>query len=227
MPKAAKKTAKKTKLAAPVVSEPMMQYSQPVEPVTSVPTSSKALTISLVVLLVALITYKLGPWIFPTLVDNKPITRFALWSRLEKSYGAQIMDELVNEKILDNAIASSHIKVEESKVDEQIKKLESQLEATGGLDKVLTEQGLTRKDLDKQVRVQLSVETLLADKINPSEEEVKKAFDDGAKTTFKDKKFDDVKDGITEELKQTKLREAFLAWFGDVKKAVKLKSFGL
>jgi hypothetical protein len=32
---------------------------------------------------------------------------------------------------------------------------------------------------------------------------------------------------ITEELKQSKLRDAFLAWFAEIKKDAKVKSFGL
>jgi hypothetical protein len=86
---------------------------------------------------------------------------------------------------------------------------------------------LSRKDLEKQVRTQLAVEELLADKINPTEEEIKAQFDGGALTIYKDKKLDDVKAGITDELKQTKLRDAFLVWFADIKKEAKVKSFGL
>jgi hypothetical protein len=161
------------------------------------------------------------------MVGNVPVTRFELWSRLEKSYGAQALDDMVNEKILDKAIADAHIKIDEAKLTEQVKTLETQFETTGGLDEALKQRGLTRKDLEKQIRTQLSVEELLADKINPTEDEVKAQFDTGAATVYKDKKFEDVKAGIVDELKQTKLRDEFLVWFGEIKKSVKVKNFGL
>lgn len=204
-----------------------MDTATPTTITTTPVMNNKVITIALIVVVIGLLTYKVGPWLVPALADNQPITRFSLWSRLEKSYGAQVLDDMVNEKILDRAIAKSNIKIDQAKLDEQLKSLESQFEAAGGLDEALKQRGLSRKDLEKQVRTQLAVEELLADKINPSDEEVKKLFDEGAMTVYKDKKFDDVKAGITEELKQTKLRDAFLVWFADVKKDSKVKTFGL
>jgi hypothetical protein len=67
----------------------------------------------------------------------------------------------------------------------------------------------------------------LADKIMPTEAEVKKQFDDNATTLYKDKKFEEVQSSITDELKQAKLRDAFLVWFADVKKDANVKTFGL
>ncbi len=189
--------------------------------------SNKTITLILVAIVIGLLTYKLGPWLVPSIVGNTPVTRFELWSRLEKGYGAQALDDMVNEKILDQAIAKANIKVDQTKLDDQLKALETQFESTGGLDEALKQRGLTRSDLEKQIRTQLAVEIILADKINPTEVEVKAQFDEGATTVYKDKKFDEVKDSITEELKQTKLRDAFLAWFADIKKEVKVKSFGL
>lgn len=222
MPKATKKVIKRT---TKVVEAEMVP--SPIAPLPPKRLNNKFMSLALIIIVIGLLTYKAGPWLFPVVVGNRPVTRFELWSRLEKSYGAQTLDDMVNEKILDKAIADAHVKVDQTKLDDQIKTLEKQFESTGGLDEALKQRGLSRKDLEKQVRTQLSVEELLADKINPSDDEVKKQFDSNATTLYKDKKFEDVKVSITEELKQAKLRDAFLAWFGDVKKNVKVKNFGL
>jgi foldase protein PrsA len=231
MPKATKKTVKKTnkKVTNNVVQEAVIASTPMPEThsYTAPKMNSKFITLALIVVLLALLTYKLGPKVVPALVGNTPVTRFELWSRLEKSYGAQSLDDMVNEKILDQAIADAHIKIDEAKLTEQVKALETQFETTGGLDEALKQRGLTRKDLEKQIRTQLSVEELLADKINPTDEEVTKQFESGATTLYKDKKLEDVKASITDELKQTKLRDEFLVWFGEIKKNVKVKNFGL
>ena len=228
MPKATKKTVKKvTKKVMPVEALDMSMVPTPVPSVTKNPMNPKVLKLALLAVIIGLITYKVGPWLVPAVAGSRPITRFEIWSRLEKTYGAQALDDMINEKILDKAIADSGVKIDQSKLDEQIKTLETQFESTGGLDEALAQRGLTRKDLIKQVKTQLAVEELLADKIAPSEDEVKKQFDAGSATIYKDKKFDDVKASITEELKQSKLRDAFLAWFADIKKDAKVKSFGL
>lgn len=232
MPKATKKTVKKTaKKTTPAVMpvESLDLSSVPVSTPASLnqAQSGRLLRLALIVVLVGLLTYKLGPWLVPAIVDNSPVFRMGLWSRLEKSYGAQALDDMINEKILDNAIAKSGVKVDQAKLDDQIKLLETQFESTGGLDEALLQRGLTRDDLMKQVKTQLAVEELLADKINPTEEEVKAQFESNATTLYKDQTLDAVRASITEELKQTKLRDEFLAWFADIKKDANVRTFGL
>jgi parvulin-like peptidyl-prolyl isomerase len=228
MAKAAKKTSKKTSTkSTPVVMTDTMAMDRvsPVMPNRKL--SNKTLTLALVALAVGLVTYKVGPWAVPALVNNVPVTRMEIASRLEKAYGAQALDDLVNEKILDQAIAKSGVKIDEAKLTEQIKSLETQFESTGGLDEALKQRGLSRKDLEKQIRTQLAVEVILADKINPSDDEVKAQFAAGAATLYKDKKIEDVSEVIKEELKQNKLRDSFLVWFEEIKKEAKVKNFGL
>lgn len=222
MPKVTKKTAKAKSVKAEMSPMPMMMEQAPT---TSM--NPSLLRLALIVVLAGLLVYKLGPWFAPAMVGNRPITRFELWSKLEKSYGAQTLDDMVNERLLDAAIAQAHVQVDQAKIDAQIKTLETQFESTGGLDEALKQRGLTRKELLKQISTQLAVEELLSDKIMPTDEEVKAQFDAGATTLYKDKKLEEVKASITDELKQTKLRDAFLAWFADVKKNAKVKNFGL
>lgn len=232
MPKATKKTVKKSTKRVPRQTTPVLDSAISMAPastpvMTRKPLNGKVLGLALVVVLIGLVTYKLGPWLVPAIANNRPVTRFELWSRLEKNYGAQALDDMVNEKILDRAIANAHVQVDQAKLDDQLKSLETQFESTGGLDEALRQRGLTRKDLEKQIRTQLAVEELLADKINPTEDEIKAQFDSNATTLYKDKKFEEVQSNIVDELKQGKLRDAFLSWFADVKKAAKIKSFGL
>ena len=189
--------------------------------------SSRILPVALVVVGIALLTYKVGPYFVPALVGYTPVTRFEIWNRLEKSYGSQALDDVVNEKILDSAIAKSGVKVDQAKVDEQVKGLETQFESMGGLDAALEQRGMDRAELTKQVKTQLAVEEILKDKVNPTDEEVKAAFDEAATTTYKDKKFEDVKDQVKDELVQAKLVEAFRDWFEMIKAEAKLKNFGL
>ena len=218
MPKATKKTNKKTIIEEVIPTTPTIVNQS---------MNSKVIRLALLVVVVGLLTYKLGPKLFPAIVNNRPVSRLELWSRLEKNYGAQVLDDMVNEKILDRAIIDSKIKIDQSKLTEQLKNLETQFESAGGLDEALKQRGLTRQDLEKQINTQLAIEELLADKINPTDEEIKAQFDEGASTLYKDKKLEDIKSSIVDELKQAKLRDEFLAWFADVKKEAKVKSFGL
>ena len=225
-----KKSVSKAKTVRTTVVE-----SVTVTPVESLPTrasfkpmlSPKVLRGGLIVVLLGLLTYKAGPWLFPAVVGNMPVSRFTLYSRMEKAYGQQTLDEVVNEKVLDAAIKKTGVKVDADKVTAQITSLEKQFESVGGLDEALKQRGLTRAELEKQVRTQLSVEEILKDKINPTEEELKAEFDANAATIYKDKKYEDVKSEITASVRDAKLRDAFLNWFAEVKKDITVKNFGL
>lgn len=229
MPKAKKTVKKVTKTSSKssAMSMPITATSptMPNKPVRKM--NTKLLSAALVVLAIALLTYKFGPWAVPALVDGHPITRIAVWNRMEKSYGSQTVDDLVNEKVLDTAIAKSGVKVDQTQVDTQMKALETQFSTTGGLDQALTQRGMTRADLEKQVRTQVAVETILADKITPTDAEIAAQYASGAATTYKGQKLDDVKASIADQLKQSKMQDAFLAWFADVKKSINVKTFGI
>jgi hypothetical protein len=157
MPKATKKTVKKvTKKVMPVVVESMDMSMTPTPvPIANMkPLNGKVISLALLLVVIGLLTYKVGPWVVPAVVENRPVTRFELWSRLEKSYGAQALDDMVNEKILDEAIAKAGIKVDQSQHDDQMKYIETQFESTGGWMK----RGLTRKISSS--KTQLAVEEL-------------------------------------------------------------------
>lgn len=189
--------------------------------------SPRVMTTLIIVVAIALLTYKFGPWLVPAIADGKPVTRFAIWNRLEKSYGQQALDDMLNETILDSAIAKSGVIVEQSAIDAQIESLNKQFESLGGLDEALKQRGLTRTELEKQVRTQLSVEKVLADKVSVTDEEIRAEFDANKATLYKDQKIEDVKGTIGTSLKDGKLREAFLTWFAEIKEQAKVKNFGL
>ncbi|MEI6690869.1 MAG: hypothetical protein WCL07_03925 [bacterium] len=237
--------AKKTKKTAPVksrvsskklssvesntlVTTPLESASTSVKPFTKIPTmklNSKALAAIVVLIGVGALTYKLGPWMVPAIVGRTPITRWQMYERMEKNYGAQALDDMVNEKVLDLAIAKVGVKVDQSKIDGELAKIEEQFKAMGGLDEALKTRGLTKTDLVKQVTTQLEVEEILKDKITPSDVDIQKYFDDNSKTLYKDKKIDDVKAEISSSLKQSKLRDEFMTWFAEAKKGINVRNF--
>jgi len=88
MPKTAK--AKKVVKKTVVTTTPIISPAPVMSPVQK-SMNPKILRAALIIVLIALLTYKVGPWLVPSLVDNQLVTRFALWSRLEKTYGTQRM----------------------------------------------------------------------------------------------------------------------------------------
>ena len=242
MPAAKKSVSKKVvkkvvKKASPKKVVAPKEVVMPVEPTMDspvvVPTSAKPminpklLRYTLWIVLIALLTYKFGPWLFPARVGYRPISRFEIWNNMEKAYGAQTLDDLVNEKVLDEALSRENVKVDSAKIDEQMSALEEQFKSVGGLDEALKQRGLTRDDLKKQIVTQLSVEEILKDQIEPTDDEVMTEYNSNKDVLYKDKKLEDVKSDIVTTLKDAKLRDAFLGWFADIKKDIPVTNFGL
>lgn len=227
--KPVKKTVKKiVRKASPVKKAPVAKKIAPIITAPVAPKlNSRYLSISLVVVGIALLTYKVGPWFVPAIVNNRPVTRFEIWSRMEKSFGEQTLDDIVSEYTLESAIKGSGIKVDEAKILEQLETLEAQFESVGGLEEALAQRGLTRADLEKQVSTQLAVEEILSDKVEPTEEEIRAYFDENAETIFADQDFDDIKQSVEDSVKESKLQTAFLEWFAEIKEEAKVKTFGL
>ena len=230
--KKTKKTVKSAKVSKAMkpASEPTVMENQTMPGImqkSPKKLNSRFMTVLLVTIAIALLTYKFGPWLVPVVVEGKPITRFALWSRMETSYGAQTLDDMLNEQILDNAISKSGITIDQGKIDEQLTSLEKQFESVGGLEEALKQRGLTRAVLEKQVRTQLAIETILADKVSVSEEEISKEFNDNKDTLYQDKTIEETHDTIGSTLKESKLRDAFLAWYAEIKNQTQVKNFGL
>lgn len=189
--------------------------------------SRRNLTILLALILLGLLAYKLGPWLFPASINNNPISRIELINRLETLYGEQVLEDMINNEVLDQAINDSGVEISDSAIDEQISTLETQFEELGGLDSALSQQGIDRAELRKQLFTQLAVEEILKDKIIPSEEEILADFDAGQDTLYSDRALDEVRDSIIEKLRQDKLREAFLTWFSEIKQNYTVKKFDL
>lgn len=151
------------------------------------------------------------------LVNNEPIFRVEVIKQLEKQQGKNILSGLISRKLIEQEARKNNITVSKEEIDAQIKKIDEAMKKQGqSLDEQLKQSGDTKKDLEKEVRLQLSVEKLLAKEIAVSDKEIK---------DFKEKNAEyaaatDV--DIRETVKQEKLRNAFAEWIQKVEKAAKV-----
>ncbi len=169
-------------------------------------------------------------WIFKgqfiaAMVNGQPISRWQLNSELGKKFGSQVLDGLINERLILAAAKQKGIFVTANEIDNRMKQIEDRLKGKMGLDEALKAQGLTKEDLRKQIEIQISIEKLfdkeatvstqeIDDYLGRNKEAYKNATDEAA-----------VKKEIAGIIHQQKISDAFEKWFADIRKNAKIQSF--
>ncbi len=93
------------------------------------------------------------------------------------------------------------------------------------LDDALKTAGMTKEELNDQVRMELIVEKILGDKVQITDEEIKTSFDENKAYYPEGTTLDTAKEDIRESLRQQKLSTEFTTWIQDLKNKAKINYF--
>ena len=109
-------------------------------------------------------------------VNGKSITRFALWQNLENQYGAGVVDNMVTQELILQEGRKKNVTIADAEVDTEIKTISTNIEAQGTtIEQALAAQNMTLDDLKEQIVIQKTLEKLIADKAEVSDEELTQA----------------------------------------------------
>ncbi|RJQ24677.1 hypothetical protein C4577_07165 [Candidatus Parcubacteria bacterium] len=184
--------------------------------------------IPLIVLFVVLLgaLYYFKSLFLVAVVNGEPIYRYAIVQELEKQSGQQVTGALVTKMLILQEAKKKNINVAEKEINDEIKKIEDNLSKQGQkIDAVLTEQGITKKDLRERIQIQKIVEKLFAKDIKVTDKETKEYFDKNESLFGEDAEYEKVKDTIAQQLQQIKLNEKFQNWITELQKQAKIEYF--
>ena len=106
-------------------------------------------------------------------VNGKPITRFAYLRNLEKQDKKQTIKQMANEALVFQEATKKGITIDKSVIDTQVASVEAQIKSQGEtLDNALATEGMTRNDLEQQIRLQQMVEKLANPNINVTQAQI-------------------------------------------------------
>ena len=108
----------------------------------------------------------------PATVNGSPIFSWKYVKTLHQTAGTQVVDQLVVEKLIAQEAKNQNIEISQEELDLEFERLELQFESVGGLDAFLSTQGLKKKDIDDQVKLNLQVQKIVADSVSVTDEEV-------------------------------------------------------
>lgn len=158
-----------------------------------------------IVALVILIPHLVVAW-----VDKRPITAFDYYRTLDQKYGNDTKEQLISEKLVEDEASKRGIKADKTEIDSQIKKTEDQASGSANLDLALQQQGLTRSDFEKQVRLQILIKKMFQSEATVSSQEVDQYIEQNKDQLGEIT--DQSRISIEDQLKQQKLLSAFRAW---------------
>jgi foldase protein PrsA len=151
-------------------------------------------------------------------VNGTPITRLEYIVEMEKIAGPETLDSLITRKLIDQEARESQITISQDEIQTEIDKLAAAIESQGGtLEQALVMQGQTQEGLRDNIRIQKTVEKILADKIAVNEEDVLGYFEENKNFYEEGTSLNDVRLDIENQLFQQKLSTEFGIWMEELK----------
>lgn len=106
------------------------------------------------------------------LINGSPITNLELQQRLNEQFRTQVLNQIIDEKIVLQEAKKQDIVVLDAEVQAKIAQLEARFGGSQVLDNLLNQQGQTRNSIKNQLKVQIAVEKLYDKEATLSAEEV-------------------------------------------------------
>lgn len=191
------------------------------QPKTRIITRKYLYAVAIVLALVGVLFAGSRLWVVAW-VDNKPITKFELYSLLEKRDEGKTTDELIQQKLLASEGKKQDVTVSAEELEAEIKKVEEQQGGAAQLDQVLAANRLSREDFRMLVELNLLKQKLFGKDVNITDEDVAKYLEENKDSLppdiMKDPESSEaakLRESAKEQLKQMKVNENFNKWLDE------------
>ncbi|HCR81712.1 MAG: PpiC-type peptidyl-prolyl cis-trans isomerase [Candidatus Pacebacteria bacterium GW2011_GWA1_46_10] len=173
---------------------------------------------TVVILVILILLYLLKSVLIVAVVNGQPIYRWTVVTQLEKQGGQQMLDSLVVEALVKQAIKSAGVEADQAEIDARITEIENQLTQQGmTLETALEQEGLTRRELEDNLKLQWAAEQLVASSVTVSEEEIDTYLENNQEFLPTDMTEEELRTTVREQLYSSKLSEAIGQWVEDLR----------
>ncbi|GIN71933.1 foldase protein PrsA [Bacillus sp. J14TS2] len=153
----------------------MSQHQQP-------KSSSKKFAISVIVLIIlgaaVIFTTAFVKRDIVANVGDAKITKDELYEQLVDNYGEQTLDGMINDEIVKMEAKKEKVSISDDEINQEMDKYVEQSGGEEAFNSALQQQGLTKKDLEKDIVSFLSIQKILEPRIDISDDEIKEYFED-------------------------------------------------
>ncbi len=176
------------------------------------------------ILILALIFILVSRFMVVAYVNGRPISRFSVIKQLESQGGQEVVDNLINKSLIEQEASDLNINISDEDVENEIKNIEELVKEQGmTLEEALELQGQTKNELTDNIRIQMIIEAVLAEKIEISQEDIQAYFDENKDFLGEDAIFEEFKDQIRDQLAQQEMSNAYQEWITNLKEQANIK----
>lgn len=220
-----KKPSRKTPSRKSVTPEINTVVTPP--PAAASTTKSRKYLLPLVILVILGILYLFRGFFIAATVNGQPIGRLSVIQELEKQGGKRALDNIITKTLIIQEGNKKNITVSQKEIDEQIKTIESNLKKQGmNIDQALQAQGMTRSALNEELKIQITVQKLVGDKVTVTDKEVQDYIEQNKEflqATSPDQEPDAAQ--VREQIKQQKLQKKTQDFIEALRKNAKISYF--
>lgn len=163
-------------------------------------------------------------WFVAATVNGSPISNFELQNRLNQQFRTDVLNQMINEKIILDEARKQNSLATESQIDERILELEQNVGGAEVLDNLLVQQNQTRITLRDQLRLQLSIANLYDKEATVSAEEIASFLEQNRASLEATEEAEQEKE-VVGIIKQQKLGEIFSQKFQELRQKANIKIF--
>jgi len=186
----------------------------------------KILLIVLVIALVGGLLYGLIRVSFVASVNGRLINRFIVIKELEKQGGQKTLDVIILKALVTQEAKKKKIVISQKDVDAEIKKIEVNIISQGlTLDQLLAQQGMTKNNLNEEIKIQMYLTKLVESDIKVTEKEIDDYLaSQNSETSITTTELP-TREEINARIKQQKLQGKIQTYLEDLKAKAKINYF--
>lgn len=192
------------------------------------PKKSRFWKIAIIVIIIAtvgaLIARRYGNLLVVATVNSTPITRWTLTQRLTDRFGSQMVEALIGEQLIVSEAKKQNVTVSEEEINAKIAEIEKNLGNSITLEQSLKVQGLTRDEFVNQIRLQLTVDKMLAKEVSVSAVEIDEYMKVNQVQIVATREAEQRAEA-EKEIKDNKISEKFVEWFTKLKESAQINRY--
>lgn len=157
-------------------------------------------------------------------VNGKPIFRWSLNNVLVSRFGQQTLETMINEQLITDAADKAGVTVSPAEINTKEKELVASLGDNVNIEDLLKYQGMTKKDFDDQIRLQLTVQKILGKDMVISDSDVANFIATNS-AAFRATDAAKLQEEARQVILENKVNEKLQPWFLELKEKAKIMKF--